>query len=88
MLNETINMWIRTGADIQVLNPEAEIEGRLERDNVPVDGTMDRVMFTYGAGFEYSPYEKFNVSFEYGGGVSSSVDTFVQQFRGGVNYRF
>ncbi len=87
-LNETINMWIRTGADIQVLNPESEIEGRLERDNVPVDGTMDRVMFTYGAGFEYSPYEKFNVSFEYGGGVSSSVDTFVQQFRGGVNYRF
>ncbi len=87
-LNETINMWIRTGADIQVLNPESEIEGRLARDNVPVDGTMDRVMFTYGAGFEYSPYEKFNVSFEYGGGVSSSVDTFVQQFRGGVNYRF
>ncbi len=87
-LNETINMWIRTGADIQVLNPESEIEGRLERDNVPVDGTMDRVMFTYGAGFEYSPYEKFNVSVEYGGGVSSSVDTFVQQFRGGVNYRF
>ncbi len=98
-VSEMLSMWMRAGADVQVLNPESEIEGRLIRDgandgdpdvpeNVLRDGTMDRVMFTYSAGMEYNPYDSLNISIEYGGGTSASFNTFVQQFRGGVNYRF
>ncbi len=98
-VSEMLSMWMRAGADVQVLNPESEIEGRLIRDGendgddsistiVPRDGTMDRVMFTYSAGMEYSPYDRLNISIEYGGGTSASFNTFVQQFRGGVNYKF
>ncbi len=98
-VSEMLSMWMRAGADVQVLNPESEIEGRLIRDgendgdpdvpeNVLRDGTMDRVMFTYSAGMEYNPYDRLNISIEYGGGTSTSFNTFIQQFRGGFNYKF
>ncbi len=90
-LSETVNMRIRVGADIHVLNPEADLEATLADGNVPRSGGQDRIMFNYGAGFEYTPYaplRELSVRIDYDGGMSTSFDTFVQQFRGGVNYSF
>ena len=90
-LSETVNMRIRVGADIHILNPEAELEATLDGGNVPRSGGQDRIMFNYGAGFEYTPYaplRELSVRIDYDGGMSASFDTFVQEFRGGVNYSF
>ncbi|MGI9558250.1 MAG: hypothetical protein ACR2NQ_01090 [Thermodesulfobacteriota bacterium] len=90
-LSETVNMRIRAGADIHILNPEADLEATLADGSVPRSGGQDRIMFNYGAGFEYTPYaplRELSVRIDYDGGMSTSFDTFVQEFRGGLNYSF
>ncbi len=88
---EYVGLWARGGADIlSTYYPETRWRGTIDGGATAArnNGTIDRVMYDYGAGFDFTPMSGVSLRVEYDGGVSSSFDTFIQEFTGKVNVAF